>query len=532
MERENIKIIGKLILFLTPFCIGFYGIVKLQEGTLLDCAYKTVQLYVMEFGIESECLNWQLEIARWLAPIATAAVILSVLYSLVDNIHIWFKIRTQDMIAVHGNSANIDLVLKNLGKKAICSDQYMAFYARRHILMFENDFDMYHFMDENGVRMLHDTQKEIFLCSEKITRGNYENKQLVVCNIAENCARNYWEKFPIRDKKEKILIIGFDNYGQRILTQALLKNVIATDSSIEYHIVGNYHSYLAKHYKLDKVVHIKEVFCEGKIKEVKEYNDICDNHDVVYFYNMEWFEVLARGETYDRVIITEDLDAANIELLNELKAYYMIPYYYIKFSDEKILMALWNIEKENIIPFGVNEEMYNPETILKEKLFYYAKMIHARYYAKYSCDGYCNGIHCKSKKENGSESLKRCVNCPKLLNDWNRQSAFIRYSNVAQADHINEKLKILLGDYEDYKQGKGHEAVKVYMALADCEKERLWQIEHIRWNRYHFMNNWDYAPKRDNEKRLHHLLIPFSELSYIEKKKDEDAYLALGELLD
>ena len=64
------------------------------------------------------------------------------------------------------------------------------------------------------------------------------------------------------------------------------------------------------------------------------------------------------------------------------------------------------------------------------------------------------------------------------------------------------------------------------------QQKTLWQIEHIRWNRYHFMNNWDYAEKRDNPNRKHHLLVPFDTLSAVEQEKDADAYIALEELLD
>ena len=531
MKKKKWERIWKL-LFFVPGIVGLYGIINLNEGTFWDCIYKTAQLYVMEFSVESEVLNPATEFARFMAPVATAAAIAAALYSMVDYIRIWVKIRTNNVIAIHGDSANKDLVMESLGNKAICSDKSIAFRAPRHILMFEDDFDMYHFMDEHGTKMFYGSEKEVFLCSEKILRGSYENRQLVVCNIAENCARDYWNKYPVTNKKEKILLLGFDNYGQRLLTQAILKNVISTDSQIEYHIAGDYHAYLSKHYHLNKTVHVKIINEKGEDRDAKPYDPLCDNHDTVYFYDMEWYEILERNHFFDRVILIEDMDAKNIELLNELKTYYADTACYMKFSDEKMLSALWNLEKENIVPFGVNKELYDPETILKEKLFYHAKLIHSRYFAQYCCDGTVDGKPCQNKQNGNLCSLNQCVSCPNLLEDWSKLTTFLRYSNVAQADHIPEKIRLLLGaDRRMDEPGIGDEAVKAYHQLNEEEKKKLWQIEHIRWNRYHFMNNWEYAPVRDKKKRKHPLLVPFDELPLEEQKKDEDAYLALEEIL-
>ncbi len=536
MNKKRLGDLGKMVLFVLPFFVGFYGVYMADHGDISECAYKAVQLYLMEYNIEGST-NMAIEIAKWTAPMATVAVILSAIFSFVENVRIWIMTKVKDMIAIHGDSCNIDLVMKNLGSKAIHSEKIMAFRARRHVLMFENDFDMYHFMDEHGTRLLGNKKKQVFLCSDKIQRGNYENNQLVVCNVAENCAREYWKKYPVTHGKEKILIIGFGNYGQKILTQGLLKNIIAVDSSIEYHVTGSgYQTYLAKYHKLHKVVHTKYVDKMGEVKDLKPYDDICDNHDFVYFYDMTWYDVMSRGMEFDRIILAYDTDAQNLDVLNELKLHYVTPVCHIKFEDCRILEALWDLEKQNIVPYGVNEELYEPEIILKEVLFDHAKMIHARYFAKWLCDGHCNGSSCGNKVEDGVCSLRTCSQCPKLLEDWNKLSTFLRYSNVAQADHIQEKLRILLGKEEgiDYLEspGIGKKALEAYKELSYEQQKTLWQIEHIRWNRYHFMNNWDYAEKRDNPNRKHHLLVPFDTLSAVEQEKDADAYIALEELLD
>lgn len=532
-RKQNLTLFLKIGAFITPFFIGVYGLRKLQEGNILDCAYKMVQLYMMEYNVNSEKLNWQVELARWLAPAMTVAVIFTVLFSLVENIRLYLKLRIGNMIAVHGDSANIDLVLKKIGSRAVHSDKKMVFMAKNHLLMFEDDFDMYHFIDDQGTKLLHNEDKQITICSEKLSRGNYENSQLIICNIVENCARCYWNKYPLKNAKEKILIIGFENYGQSILTQGILQNVVDVASNVEYHVVGDYKKYLSEHYKIHKALHVNIINSDGEKTEYKPYEEVCRNHDEIYFYDLKWYEVLQRVEKFDRIILVEDIDAENLDLLNELKTYFINEQCYIKFSDKKIVEALWNLEKDGIIPFGVDDELYDPEIILQEKLFEDARKIHGIYYAFYSCSGKnAKGESCNNKKNGKICDVKKCYNCPAMHKDWRKQNSFIRYSNVAQADHIPEKLRLLFGQIPDRgKEGIGEEAVEIFRKLPEKRKWELCEIEHIRWCRYHFMNNWDYAPERNNSQRRHNLLVPFDKLDKKNQEKDMDAYLVLEEIM-
>ena len=80
---------------------------------------------------------------------------------------------------------------------------------------------------------------------------------------------------------EKILLISFDNYTQRLLTQAILKNLVSDSSAIEYHVCGKfskcdinadddvYASYLDTHLMLRKAVNVKKVSLNGKITDYR-----------------------------------------------------------------------------------------------------------------------------------------------------------------------------------------------------------------------------------------------------------------------
>lgn len=53
--------------------------------------------------------------------------------------------------------------------------------------------------------------------------------------------------------------------------------------------------------------------------------------------------------------------------------------------------------------------------------------------------------------------------------------------------------------------------------------EDIAELEHIRWCRYYYLNNWRCGADRNDSERIHHLLKPFDKLSEENKAKDIDA---------
>jgi hypothetical protein len=60
---------------------------------------------------------------------------------------------------------------------------------------------------------------------------------------------------------------------------------------------------------------------------------------------------------------------------------------------------------------------------------------------------------------------------------------------------------------------------------CDREEGELWalrRLEHRRWNAYMRSEGYEWAEKRDDMAKTHHLLVPFDKLSLEEQKKDDD----------
>ena len=66
---------------------------------------------------------------------------------------------------------------------------------------------------------------------------------------------------------------------------------------------------------------------------------------------------------------------------------------------------------------------------------------------------------------------------------------------------------------------------------------KLAELEHIRWNRYHYLNNWKYGvpqneKNKDTVKRVHKDLVPFTELTREEQEKDAENIRVLLSVTD
>jgi hypothetical protein len=126
----------------------------------------------------------------------------------------------------------------------------------------------------------------------------------------------------------------------------------------------------------------------------------------------------------------------------------------------------------------------------------------------------------------------RCVSCPKFEPLWNALSSFIQGSNIAQADHLEVKIReVCCKDIEvtpDVVRGY----TQCYEQLPQSRKMRLWKMEHDRWCRYMYIHGWEYAPVRDNSAKKHPLLVPFEQLDEHEWNKDAGAFFDVPKLIE
>jgi hypothetical protein len=210
-------------------------------------------------------------------------------------------------------------------------------------------------------------------------------------------------------------------------------------------------------------------------KEFLKELDFC-NKDQVIIHEEDCRESLDLIAEMSRVILTKE---PYIELLQEIL--YRNP-------DGKVhcwspqQMELDKIYAGNsVIVFGMLNEILTEDQIKREEVYRKAKLFNYDYALRYE------NRHAGAAFEKEMETA------------WDALDGFKKGSNIARADHY---------------------WIEKRLAKDGVEEPVLWELEHIRWCRFHYMNHWRYDPVRDNAKRRHHLLIPYADLPQEEKEKD------------
>lgn len=113
------------------------------------------------------------------------------------------------------------------------------------------------------------------------------------------------------------------------------------------------------------------------------------------------------------------------------------------------------------------------------------------------------------------------------LRPWEELSEDVKDANRAQAADIPNKLNRL-----GYELSPSHGLSPSKLQLAAHEIEDLAIREHDRWMDERRQNGWTFAPSRDNSRKHHPLLVPWTQLSEPEKEKDRDTVRNLGPLIE
>lgn len=454
----------RVVFLILPFFIGFYGFLHLEGITILWAAYYAIRLYGLNTDLAE--INTYVEIARWLAPIATTAAILSVLQGLLVRIRNRIRSLSDESCSVYGENTEAELLLENLGKYGVKGDLDKPLNSEYHIVFGENDQEGMQFYTKNKElfdqkrpfsfwRKLEHTRYKVFVSLNEVSPLALQQNNLTAFSNENNCAAQYWDQFPATTG-EKIGFIGSGTLCEALLSNSLLVNIISADQRIEYHVWADLDHFTSIHGNLDKIL-------ETTGDRLRIYPDS--------FYKSG--ELISK---MDRIIFCDKEDLNLVNAAN-LAAYHYCPTLYVFTREEGIVKTM--LPQHNIIEFGEAKRYLTKEIIIKEKLLEEAKHIHASYQKKY-----------------------------KELPDWADLNTMTRHSNVSAANYF-EVIREL------YHRG---------MSI-----EKLTELEHIRWCRFHYFYNWNYGNEKNTAMRQHPCLVSFSELSEEEKLKDrENVYLAIG----
>lgn len=456
------------LLILLPLLLGTVGFMAVDRLSLLNAMFNCVQMYAVNFG--DMPTNVLVELARWTAPLATAGGILMLLSSVNRLLRARFMTLFMDTVAVYGPEDEAEPLLAQLGRRGIRGEDRLI-RARRYILLGSQE-ENFAFCAIHRKAL---EKAQICLRCDSLPAQSLSPANVRLFQPMEIAARRYWKKgglLAAADEKGgelSIALIGFGKPGAELLYWGLQTNVFSPGQRITYHVFGDASDFLLAHPMLKEIT------------------------DPIQVHEESWQESLPLLAEADLVLVLP---------LEEGMPQETVVYRLLSLLPEKrftvfsaapaILQMLDEMERLEIIDISAGG-LRIPE-ILESELIRNAMRVNMRY------------VHLYEGEEETEENAVR---------EWEKLSAFLRYSNISTADYHELRLRMLrrMGVKADGSD------------LTRDQLELLAELEHMRWCRYHWLNNWKYGvPENGGTKdaagHIHADLVPYGELAESEKEKD------------
>ena len=233
MKTSTKKLINSCLLSL-PFVLGFIGFSAAGES-VLQAIYASLCLYGM--GQRDMPPNILIEIARWIAPLATASAVIYVAKTLRTQIQVMIAAHTTDSVAVRGPKAEKEAMLKFLKARGINMEN--APVSAKHYILLGDEVESLSFYRTH----LADKKGEVFVQCNGLPEQAESGNLRLFCP-EETAARVFWqnncpyELSVSNGHRLEIVIMGFDKLARELLLTALHSNIFSLDQSITYHIFG------------------------------------------------------------------------------------------------------------------------------------------------------------------------------------------------------------------------------------------------------------------------------------------------------
>lgn len=463
--KQSVKQAGKVLAFFLPAVFGVIGFALLEGEPLSNALFNCLSMYVINYA--DPPANIFVELARWTAPLATASGVFLAIAAARQKLRNYLCFRHGHSVAVYGPAGPRTALLDQLGSNGL-EGQDQLIPAQRYILLNQEDWNFSFYYQNRQALQGH----MVYLQSKAAPAQAAADPWLRLFCPEETAARLFWKQNCLysaaaaKEGRLRLVFLGFGALGEQLLYYGLLDNIFLPEQQIEYHIFGDCQSFLATHTQLGSL------------------------EDRVIPHQQPWYQSLPLLEQADLVIVLEQQD--QLALLQDLLLACRRPLFHVFAASQAARL----LDSQNrLLLFDWHSQAQKLENILGESLFDRAQRINLRYANLYG------GV--AETPEN-------------KLAEWNKLDAFTRYSNVSAADYHEIRLQMLdtMGLPRQPDQWPPE------------TMEFFSQLEHIRWQRYHYLNNWQYGRpeqgSKDPVRRIHVNLMPYHQLSQADKEKDRE----------
>lgn len=475
--KMHLKKIGKWLLFFTPLCLGTVGLYRIGDITFWDALFRSICMYALNY--QDTPPNLLVEAARWTAPLATAGGVLLAAGNLRKRLRDYLSYLRGNSVAVYGPGGlrkELLAQLPALGMRGIDAGDNWAPFRGSSYLLLGSEEENFAFYNCNREMLSGHT---VYLQTATLPAQSVSSPNLRLFSPEETAARLFWREHCFYETSRqnahqtRIVFLGFGVLGEKLLTYALLNNIFDANQRIEYHVFGDTAPFTAIHTSLP------------------------DIQDAVITHPEPWYDALPLLETAQMVVVLSQ--DGQLALLQSLLLATTETVFHVFDAGESGITLLTG--QERLVTFPWKQKGREPAHIFTDSMFQQAQKINLRY------------AHLYRGVEETPQALRE---------EWVKLDSFTRYSNVSAADYHEMRLSMLSA------MGLSKEEVPLRPHLL----ESLAELEHIRWCRYHYLNNWRHGipqngQRKDSERRIHSDLIPYRELTEEEKQKDRDNVLLL-----
>ena len=466
------------VLFLCPLLLGVIGFTTVDHLNLFNAVFSSMLMYFLNYS--DPPTNIWVELARWTAPLATASSILLLISSVKQYTIAKIKSFFMDSVVVYGPDEDVLPVLSQLSARGIRGEEKLL-PAKNYILLDSQEKNI-SFLEANQ-DMLHDSQ--IYMRCDSLPAQSVSPANVHLFQPMESTARLFWKSdellsaFDKKDGKLTVVFVGFGKLGEELLYWGLQNNVFSPNQRISYHIFGSASEFLATHPMLEHI------------------------NDPVVTYDDDWKNHISVFSGADLILVPPQEDG----MAQESIIYQMLSLVHEKkitaFTNTPLLLTMLD-EQSRLRIVNIGEQALQVSHIMESDLLRNAMMINLRYAHLY-----------KGVEETDANAQS----------EWLQLSSFLRYSNISSADYHDIRRMIIkqMGGKPDGTD------------LNSDQKELLAELEHMRWCRYYWLNNWRYGvpengKAKDELKRIHIDLVDYGELPEKEKEKDRDTIGVMLEL--